>query len=196
LDGLLFRFHPDPKLLVFRLPYRWTASSEALAWLAEDYVRQLVHHLSSRPAEGLHLLLQIASRLRFACDTTAKSATAQTKADPLLSKEATMTVIQGVLDKAGKILSADGGFTAGRSSPTQYTIDVTGQDVSGAFILATTTHDDGGVPPQPVTIYRPRRRSSKFILLVDTRYGVSFRVEIPNSPNSGLRRTAKAKQMS
>ena len=46
-----------------------------------------------------------------------------------------MTVIQGVLDKAGVILSADGVFTAGRTTATEFTVDVTGQDVSGAFIL-------------------------------------------------------------
>jgi hypothetical protein len=105
-----------------------------------------------------------------------------------------MTVIQGVLDQAGAILSADGVFTAARSSPTEFTIDVTGQDVSGAFILATTTFRDNGVPPQPVTIFRPRGHSSKFILMVDPSYGVSFRVEIPNRPNPSLRRAAGARR--
>jgi len=105
-----------------------------------------------------------------------------------------MTVIQGVLDKAGVILSADGVFTAGRTTATEFTVDVTGQDVSGAFILATTTFPDNGVHPQPVTIYRPRAHSSKFILMVDPNYGVSFRVEIPNPPNRGLGRAVKARR--
>ncbi|MFN0018560.1 MAG: hypothetical protein ACKVP0_09890 [Pirellulaceae bacterium] len=108
--------------------------------------------------------------------------------------EAAMIVIQGVLDKAGAILSADGVFTAIRSSATEYTIDVIGHDISGAFILATTTFEDNGVPPQPVTIFRPRAHTSKFILMVDRKYGVSFRVEIPSLPNPGLRRAAKAKR--
>lgn len=101
-----------------------------------------------------------------------------------------MTVIQGVLDRSGAILSADGVFTAARSSPTEFVVDVTGYDVSGAFILATTTFRDNGVPPQPVTLFRPVRSSSTFTLMVAPEYGVSFRVEIPNSPNPNLRRTS------
>jgi hypothetical protein len=45
-----------------------------------------------------------------------------------------------------------------------------------------------------VTIFRPRGHSSKFILMVDPKYGVSFRVEIPNRPNPSLRRAAGARR--
>ena len=107
-----------------------------------------------------------------------------------------MTVIQGVLDKSGRILSADGVFTASRGLIAEFTIDVTGQDISRAFILATTTFIENGAVPKPVTIFRPTRASSKFMLMVDPDYGVSFRVEIPNAPNPGLRRIAKAKKKS
>ncbi|MFT3883383.1 MAG: hypothetical protein QM703_27495 [Gemmatales bacterium] len=101
-----------------------------------------------------------------------------------------MTVIQGVLDRNGVILSADGVFMAARSSGTEFAITVPGQDVSQAFILATTTFRDNGVPPKPVTIFRPTAPSPRFILMVDPEYGVSFRVEIPNQRNPNLRRTA------
>lgn len=105
-----------------------------------------------------------------------------------------MTVIQGVLDKTSTILSADGVFTAVRVVPTEYLIDVIGHDISKAFILATTTFEDNGVPPQPVTIFRPKAPTSKFHLMVDPRFGVSFRVEIPNAVNPNLGRNAKTKR--
>jgi len=102
-----------------------------------------------------------------------------------------MTVIQGVLDKNASILSIDGVFTATRSGP-DFHVDVPGMDVSRAFVLGTTTFDDNGVPPQPVTIVRPRHRSTKLIFIAPPTYGLSFRVDGP--ADLDVRRSARTKK--
>lgn len=89
-------------------------------------------------------------------------------------------IIQGVLDNRGGKLLSDGTFTATWVPPGVIIVDIKPYDASQAYILATTAIDpqSESFAPAPVTIEYPGAPSHKFKLLLDQRYGVSFRVEV------------------
>jgi hypothetical protein len=90
-----------------------------------------------------------------------------------------MAIVQGLVDYAGNVIRAKGSFTVVSKTGDVLRIEVTGQDVSKAFVLATPWRQDGdiGLGNAQVSASPDPRKPKVMIFAVHKYYGLSFRIE-------------------
>lgn len=92
-----------------------------------------------------------------------------------------MAVIQGIVDQNGKTVRAGGAFKVVSKSDTSLHIDVTGLDVSKAFVFATPWASNGDFPPGSISAGpHPTKKTEMIFNIVNAigfNFGVCFRIE-------------------
>ena len=88
-----------------------------------------------------------------------------------------MPVIQGIVNPTGAVVRKKGQFQVISKSATILEIEITGQNVTRAFVLATPWRNDGDIGPAGVTASPKPGTTDRMLFAVDGYYGLSFRVE-------------------
>ncbi|MBL8293677.1 MAG: hypothetical protein JNN08_17660 [Bryobacterales bacterium] len=90
-----------------------------------------------------------------------------------------MPVVQGIVAPNGVVVRADGDFEVLSKGTSKLRIQVTGQQATTAFVLATAWRDDGDIGSSNAAISASPDPKSPDVMIfaVDEYYGVSFRIE-------------------
>lgn len=88
-----------------------------------------------------------------------------------------MPVIQGLVSPTGTVVRKKGQFQVISKSATILEVEITGQNVTKAFVLATPWRNDGDIGPAGVTASPKLGMTDRMLFAVDGYYGLSFRVE-------------------
>ena len=92
-----------------------------------------------------------------------------------------MAVIQGIVDQNGKTVRAGGAFKVVSKSDTSLYIEVTGLDVSKAFVSATLWANNGDFPSGSISAGPHPTKKTQMIFRIANpvgfNFGVCFRIE-------------------
>ncbi|HKV09314.1 MAG TPA: hypothetical protein VJ725_14315 [Thermoanaerobaculia bacterium] len=88
-----------------------------------------------------------------------------------------MPVIQGLVSPTGTVIRRRGQFQVIAKSATILEVEITGQNVTRAFVLATPWRNDGDIGPAPVSASPKPGANDRMLFALDGYYGLSFRIE-------------------